>query len=705
MEILSTGSSFLLIFVGFCLLILVHELGHYLAAKWAGIRVEGFSVGMGPPVFTWRRGIGWRMGSTEPAVVAKAGVSAIQLSDAELIRHGIGETEWAFRAIPIGGYVRMLGQEDANPSATSDDPRSYGRCGIGKRMVVVSAGVIANLILAVFLFLIAFLVGVRFNAPLVGGSFPNTPAARAIATNAAEARLAPDAPAGLLAGDTILSIDGEETMSFIDVMLAAAMGRPDEPLELEVRRPGVEVPLRFSITPERDAQSGLLSMGVGSATSTAITTAGNERDRSFVATKLASTGLAAAGVRAGMRLTTLAGRPVAILEEVDAIVSDSNGDPIPSVWLGRDGTTVTAPLPVDPDLERLEVPGPTPSASNELEAGLLGLTPLLGVAGVTPGSPNIDALQANDVFLRVGTSDAPSLQQLRRLLKDWKEPTIPVLVARQGSEVQLDLKVDRGTLGFLPRLVLEEPLIGRVVNAVVPSTGEAAVPTPIAPLQLFPRTRIEAVAGQPVSDWRSLRSALVAATAGVAKTGGSVEVPLTYRLPVGGATETKPIAIDEKVARRLAKLGWQTPVEGIFDPQYVTLQASGPLDAVRMGLRETKKMVLQVYLTIDRLVRRTVGIDQLHGPVGIFHVGTKVADQGFMYLVFFLAAISVNLAVMNFLPLPIVDGGLFLFLVYEKLRGRPPSIAFQNASMAVGLALIGSLFLITFYNDIARLLK
>jgi regulator of sigma E protease len=74
-----------------------------------------------------------------------------------------------------------------------------------------------------------------------------------------------------------------------------------------------------------------------------------------------------------------------------------------------------------------------------------------------------------------------------------------------------------------------------------------------------------------------------------------------------------------------------------------------------------------------------------------------------MYLVFFLAMISVNLAVLNFLPLPIVDGGLFLFLLYEKVFKRPPSIAFQNAATLVGLALIGTLFVVTFYNDVMRL--
>ena len=67
--------------------------------------------------------------------------------------------------------------------------------------------------------------------------------------------------------------------------------------------------------------------------------------------------------------------------------------------------------------------------------------------------------------------------------------------------------------------------------------------------------------------------------------------------------------------------------------------------------------------------------------------------------------LSVNLAVINFLPLPIVDGGLFLFLVYEKIRGRPPSLGFQNATTIVGLVLIGTVFVVITYNDIVRLFQ
>jgi regulator of sigma E protease len=95
----------------------------------------------------------------------------------------------------------------------------------------------------------------------------------------------------------------------------------------------------------------------------------------------------------------------------------------------------------------------------------------------------------------------------------------------------------------------------------------------------------------------------------------------------------------------------------------------------------------------------------MHGFVGIAHVGTRVAMQGWTYLLFFLGLISVNLAVINFLPIPIVDGGLMTFLIIEKLKGSPLSPRFQTVATIVGLAMIGSIFLITLFYDVARLIS
>jgi regulator of sigma E protease len=80
-----------------------------------------------------------------------------------------------------------------------------------------------------------------------------------------------------------------------------------------------------------------------------------------------------------------------------------------------------------------------------------------------------------------------------------------------------------------------------------------------------------------------------------------------------------------------------------------------------------------------------------------------VAEKGLIWLLFFMGLISINLAVINFLPLPIVDGGQFLFLVYEQVRGKPVPVGVQNAVTMAGLVLIGSVFLIVTFNDVKNL--
>jgi regulator of sigma E protease len=103
------------------------------------------------------------------------------------------------------------------------------------------------------------------------------------------------------------------------------------------------------------------------------------------------------------------------------------------------------------------------------------------------------------------------------------------------------------------------------------------------------------------------------------------------------------------------------------------------------------------------MATRDISPTNLMGPVGIFHAGANFAYRGHDWLIWFLAMISANLAVVNFLPIPIVDGGLFVFLIMEKIKGGPISPRTQAIAQVVGLALILSLFLFVTYQDILRL--
>ena len=133
-------------------------------------------------------------------------------------------------------------------------------------------------------------------------------------------------------------------------------------------------------------------------------------------------------------------------------------------------------------------------------------------------------------------------------------------------------------------------------------------------------------------------------------------------------------------------------------------QTHKPLEAIKWGVGETRDLIVQFYLTLKRMVQGSVPASGAMGPLGIVTAGAKFAYKGNDWLIWFLSMISANLAVVNFLPIPIVDGGLFTFLIIEKLQGRPLSARTQAVAQVVGLALIASVFLFVTYQDILRML-
>ncbi|MCI0674238.1 MAG: site-2 protease family protein [Phycisphaerales bacterium] len=739
MDFLSSGFNVVLIILGFGLLIFIHELGHFIAAKWAGIRTEAFAIGMGPVLLAWRKGIGLRVGSTAreyerrvrefltsddahrgASVEAATSSSEVReaqggVPQAEMYRIGdklgLGETEYSLRILPIGGFVKMLGQEDANPNYVSNDPRSYTQCPVGKRMIVVSAGVIMNLLLAVILFIIAFLIGVRFEAPVIGDVSPGLPAGRAIAVNAHDLGLS---SVGLQPADRVTQINDEPARTFADIEIASAMSKPGSVLRLTVERDGVASPLIFDIRPEKDPTTGLLAIGVTRGKSTRLW----DRDEdSFITQTLAKSGLSGTGIELGMLMTRAAGADVQTYEQFQDRVERSDGQAIATEW--RRGAesrltaekVVTVNVPVKPSFDVLRYPAGEGHELQNFELGLFGLTPLAEISEAPLGK-NAAVLRKGDVVLKLDSIVGPRMADFRKEIGRRKGQDVQLTVLRDGEPLNVTATVDRkGKLNVLLGYVWHLPIIAQPMREVAIPDGAAddhtrAAPTAIADSSLEGGSRIVEVGNSPIGDWADLRRELRAATqqAKDEKTGASVSIRYSASLD-GSGPQTAGLQLTANDVASLHDLTWQTDLSSaIFQPLQTTLTADGsPIKAIAMGFAETKKLVLMTYLTIDRLIRRSVGVDQLRGPVGIVHLGSKIVDRGFTYLIFFLAMISVNLAVINFLPMPIVDGGLFLFLIYEKFKGKPPPLAFQNAATVAGLCLIITMFVVVTWNDVVRL--
>ncbi|MBL8761151.1 MAG: site-2 protease family protein [Phycisphaerae bacterium] len=707
---LSSLIDLLLVIAGFGLIIFLHELGHFLAARWAGIRVMAFAIGFGPAMFSWRKGLGLRAGSSENEAVNRFRAG----------ERGISPTEYRLNWLPFGGYVKMLGQDDADPTARSDAPDSYQSCVPWKRMVVISAGVVANLITAAVLFVIVFSAGLKTEPAKIGAVYPGTPAASAIARNAAELGVAEP---GLRPGDEIMEIDGDGPRSFQDVILASAMAERGEPVDMAVKRAGVEGVLSFRVTPEIGPRSGLLEFGFAPARSAKVFDSERDDERGEIEKTLAKLGLA--GVKPGMVLTR-AGDIASVRsgEDLARAIDQSGGRPIELEF--TDGVArVAVTIPTKPALQESSVK--LPSGTMFVLPNLLGLTPVMTISpeGASDGTGEAyrneraesQGFKSGDIFVRLGAVEFPSLAQGIAEIKGNARKSLPVTVARakDGGYELIDLiaKIDSdGTIGFVPGDTAETGTLLAMPPASVVNveTGSTARTTSAAAVVTRPGLKLKRVGGTPVGTLLEAREALRAATKDAATAGTDAVVAIELEEGVftaGGAhAATTDWRIDASDVKALHALTWAAKVSpGIFEPEEILLKGDGPIDAIRVGLGETHRVMLNTYVTFARLFQGTVKIEHLKGPVGIAHLGSKVASRGFIWLLFFLALISVNLAVVNFMPLPIADGGQFLFILAEQVRGKPVPAGFQNATMIVGMVLIAGLFLILTFNDIVGILK
>ncbi len=126
-------------------------------------------------------------------------------------------------------------------------------------------------------------------------------------------------------------------------------------------------------------------------------------------------------------------------------------------------------------------------------------------------------------------------------------------------------------------------------------------------------------------------------------------------------------------------------------------------EAFALGLRETKESVWQVIVTLRKLVKGELSVSGFGGPITIAHAAGNAASEGITSLLMFLTFLSANLAVLNFLPIPILDGGHMMFLLYEGIRGKPASERTMMILTYAGLIIILTLMVFVLGLDITRL--
>ena len=305
-NIIEVAPYVLEIVIALGLIIFVHELGHFVTAKWFGVRVRRFAMGMGPIIVKWVR----------------------------------GETEYSLRWVPVGGFVDLVGE---HPDAEeADDPRGLWRRPAWQRIVVFSAGVVMNAFLAVALFALAPIMGIEAPAPVVGGLLADMPAEKA----------------GLLPGDRVLSIDGRPLDSFEDLIYTVALCDVGTSFDLKIERPGADARPPSVLDVTVASAAGPLVPMFGIMPELANVVAGYEtRDAP----------LRQAGVREGDRILAVNGKEVSTWRDLEKALADAPKGPV-VLTIGRDGRTQDLRV-VPEDLKAYDYGMVPPTGIKAVEAG------------------------------------------------------------------------------------------------------------------------------------------------------------------------------------------------------------------------------------------------------------------------------------------------------------------------------------------------
>lgn len=716
--------------LGLGFVIFIHELGHFLVAKWCDVHVTVFSIGFGPALpgcrFQW------------------------------------GETMYKLALFPLGGYVQMVGQVDADESSdgSEDDPRSYRNKTVWQRMAIISAGVVMNAILAIICFIVVF-----------QGPGKDRQAAVIEAVEAGK----PAFEYGIPTGAEILRIGDLERPYFDDLRVIVMGASRGEKITLVYQRPGDDQPTEVKIPPVVDKRP-LLGLAPAS------------RAQLAAARHLL-------GYETPVSINSAAARASPPFEFDDLIVGvthPEHGDDPKFMELPRDPRKPEQRdyfeylrrlrLLADKDItivverkvrgsagERTERVGiKVPRANHRT----LGVRMKIGAiaqvrkespaakAGVRP--PTVEKREDGSVkayegdrirWVKVRRPDGSELmwaiepekvpqdgvaRQLRPLdpvrlpddLRQWarqvfaakatpdaKDLTVQLHVKRHGSEVKEDeyktlslqwdqaWQFDRAEPNSTPS-PLAIPELGLAYQVQMTVADAKAKDHALQPGDEIKDIRFHYQLPKGETEdsvWLSKGIKRDLKAEEFASIFWHLQAPQLYKVTVkvkrGEEIEEVALSPEEDTTWPLEKRGL------ILAPDQRTELADNFVEAIGLGFRDTWRSMVQVYQNLRGMITGQIALENLGGPVTIARVAYRIAGYDFWEFVFFIGLISINLAVINFLPIPVLDGGHMVFLLYEKIRGKPASEKVRIGATYAGLALILSLMVFVIYLDISRIFR
>ncbi|MBW1731757.1 MAG: RIP metalloprotease RseP [Deltaproteobacteria bacterium] len=232
-------------------------------------------------------------------------------------------------------------------------------------------------------------------------------------------------------------------------------------------------------------------------------------------------------------------------------------------------------------------------------------------------------------------------------------------------------------------------------QVMTPQIGQVRENSPASKAGIQKGDVILAISGQAITSWEDIKVV-------VRKSPG---IPLEMLVKRGDKTLALTVVPEVSSTKNIFGEEIKTPLIGVVAAGTFKTIDLGPGGAIKEGFKKTWDVTKLTCLTIVKLFERVVPIKTLGGPILIGQMTGQLAKENFAYLFPFMAVISVNLGILNLLPVPILDGGLIIFLLVELILGRPISIKKRDLAQKVGLILLIMLMMVVMYNDITRIFK
>lgn len=560
------------------LLIFVHELGHFLVAKYFKVRVEVFSLGFGPKLLKFKR----------------------------------GDTVYAISAIPLGGYVKMFGDDPTAPVESDQQKHSFTHKPVSQRIAVVLAGPIMNFLFAIVIFAVIATMGEQALQPKVGD---------VDAKSAAYAQ-------GFRAGDTIKSVGGDEVTTWEDV-ISKIQANGDRTVAVNVVREGADKPEMIQVTPKLQENPNPLSWDSSIGDVEGLSTAAKS---SFIGVLDPKSAAGLAGLKAGDRIKSVNGVEVSKWRELIDVLPKAaqSGQPIA---IEAERGLLDEKTAEHPETIKASVASSAAKGKSDLAAlAALGIEyPELYLGGIEKEAPAYKAgLQIGDRLISIDGKKVDSFEQVAATIRSY------------GDRLPVDQRPSSGTFGFLQKKAENTPPLNVVI----------------------------------------LRD-------GVEKT----------------------IALAPNVKKRMSATGSEerrfeigiNPLIVEATPALVTLDFKSPFSIVGRGIEQTAKWTSLTALSFVRLFQGKVSPKNVGGFFSIGAMAKKSWQIGAPQFLHVMAIISINLFVLNLLPVPVLDGGHLVFYSIEAIKGAPLSMRKMEIAQQVGLVLLLGLMVFALFNDATRM--